>query len=137
MYLYSLYSLTPLPYILPLRMSLFYGLKFFYSTDRTLWTALFHVNVDVNVRSATSGDALLAKNYSVSVRCNYQLGRLIRVSPPFLLKIIQKHYRRAHPFRMSRRILSFARNRSRWLRRPLSQLGQSCEHHGSRLFAIF
>ena len=28
--------------------------------------------------------------------------------------------------------LSFARNRSRWLRRPLSRLGQSCKHVGSR-----
>ena len=30
--------------------------------------------------------------------------------------------------------LSFARNRSRWLRRPLSRLGQSCKHVGSRCF---
>ncbi len=34
---------------------------------------------------------------------------------------------------MSRRILlTFGRNRSRWLRRPLSRLGQSCKHVGSR-----
>ena len=64
--------------------------------------------------------------------CHHYI-RFIRVIRVRFILSESKRIQNAEPIsRCLGGYLSFARNRSRWLRRPLSRLGQSCKHVGSR-----